>query len=96
MAMLIIALVLSVLTVARLTRLIVADQITGRIRRWVVTRWGETSKPSYFIHCPWCMSIWLSPIAGVAVLFPNKWVIAALALGAASYLTGLLSQLEAK
>jgi hypothetical protein len=96
MAMLIIALVLGVLTVARLTRLIVADQITTGVRRWVVTKWGAESMPSYFIHCPWCMSIWLSPIAGAAALFPNRWVIGALALGAASYLTGLLSQLEAK
>jgi hypothetical protein len=95
MRMLIISLTLAILTVARATRLVVTDRITVRWRRWVVTKWGEDSLPSYLAHCPWCMSLWIAiPVMPVAVLFPNKWVIAALAILPASYLTGLLAKAE--
>ena len=93
--MLIISLILAALTVARATRLLVADRITVGWRRWVVTKWGEDSWGSYLVHCPWCMSLWLAiPVMPVAVLFPNKWVIAALAILPASYITGLLAKAE--
>lgn len=95
MAMLIISLILAILTVARATRLVVTDRITVGWRRWVVTKWGADSLPSYLAHCPWCMSLWIAiPVMPVAVLFPNKWVIAALAVLPASYLTGLLAKAE--
>ncbi len=93
--MLIISLILAILTVARATRLVVTDRITVKWRRWVVNKWGEDSLPSYLAHCPWCMSLWIAiPVMPVAVLFPNKWVIAALAILPASYLTGLLAKAE--
>jgi uncharacterized protein DUF1360 len=95
MDMLIIGLILGALTVARLTRLLVADRLTVGWRRWVVNRWGPDSLPSYLAHCPWCMSLWIAiPVMPVAVLFPNKWVIAALAILPASYITGLLAKAE--
>jgi hypothetical protein len=88
---LLISLVLGVLAVARVTRLIVEDRVLVGLRQWVIRRWGEDSKPAYLILCPWCMSIWVSlPIMPVAVLFPNRWVVAALAILAASMVTGLL------
>lgn len=97
--MLIICLLVGVLAVARITRLLYEDRLTASWRRWVLKRWGEESLPSYLVHCPWCMSIWVSiPVMPVAVLVPYYWpwlsfpVIALLAIPAASYLTGKLEE----
>lgn len=91
MPMLIVALILAILTVARVTRLLTEDRLTVGYRRWVVNRWGEQSMPSYLVHCQWCTSIWVAiPIMPAAVFYPNRWLIAALAIPAASYITGRL------
>lgn len=93
--MLIISLILGALTVARLTRLVVTDRLTVAVRRAIVNKWGSGSLLAYLIHCPWCMSIWIAPLVMPwAVLFPNRWVIMALAILPASYVAGLLSQAE--
>jgi hypothetical protein len=85
------SIVLAVLTVARITRLLVDDQLTIGYRRWVVKKWGEESLPSYLAHCPWCTSVWVAiPIMPVAVLWPSKWLVAILAIPAASMVSGLL------
>jgi hypothetical protein len=82
---------LGLLAVARLTRLIVEDRVAIALRQWVVRKWGEDSKPAYFIHCPWCTSLWIStPVMAVASLYPNRWVVAGLAILAGSMITGLL------
>jgi hypothetical protein len=89
--MLIIALIVGTLAVARITRLLTEDRLTVSYRRWVVNTWGENSMPAYLVHCPWCTSVWVAaPIMPAAVLYPNLWVIAALAIPAASYITGRL------
>lgn len=91
--MLILTLVVAMLAVARLSMLIVDDKLTLRLRQWVVRKWGEESTASYFIHCNWCMSMWFAfPIMPVAVLFPNRWVLAALSIPVASLVAGLLSK----
>lgn len=91
--MLIVSLVVGMLAVARLTRLLVDDEITIGIRRWVIRRYGEDSKMAYFIHCPWCTSIWISALVmPVAVLLPVVWTVAALSIPAASMVTGLLNK----
>ena len=93
--MLILSLVLGVLTVARLTRLLVEDRLTVSWRRWAVKKWGEDSLQAYFVHCPWCMSMWVAPPTMViATLFPYIWVIALLSIPAASYVTGFLANKE--
>lgn len=93
--MLITSLLVAALAVARLTRLLVSDKLTVGIRQWVVRKWGPDSMASYLIHCPWCMSVWLAiPLMPVAALFPNRWVIAVLAIPAASYLAGFLANRE--
>ncbi len=93
--MLITSLVVAALAVARLTRLLVSDQITVGLRQWVIRKWGPDSKASYLIHCPWCMSIWVAiPVMPVAAIFPNRWVIAVLAIPAASYVVGCLANRE--
>jgi hypothetical protein len=93
--MLITSLVVAALAVARLTRLLVSDSITVFIRQWVIRTWGPDSLPSKLFHCSWCMSIWIAlPVMPVATLLPNRWVIAILAIPAASYLAGFLANRE--
>ena len=91
--MLVLSVVVGVLAVARITRLLVEDQLTVKYRQWIVRRWGDASLPSYFAHCSWCTSFWVALLVmPVAVLFPNEWVIAALAPWAASMIVGLISE----
>lgn len=93
--MLITSLVVAALAVARLTRLLVSDKITVGIRQWVITKWGPDSWGAKLILCSWCTSIWVAvPVMPVAVLFPNRWVIAVLAIPAASYVAGFLANRE--
>jgi hypothetical protein len=98
MGVLIVSLLVGMLAVARLTRLLVDDEITIGIRRWVVKRFGEESKTAYFAHCPWCTSIWISLLVmPLAVLAMTGWtlegiVLAILAIPAASMVAGLLNK----
>lgn len=94
--MLILSIVVALLAVTRITRLLVEDRLTVGYRQWVVRRWGGESMLGYLVHCPWCTSIYIAiPIMPVAVIWPNRWVIAVLAIPAASYVTGrLLDQKE--
>lgn len=85
------SLVVATLAVARVTRFLVDDYLANGYRRWVVNRFGEDSKMSYLVHCPWCTSMWVAPFVMVpAVLWPNKWVILAFSIPAASMVSGLL------
>jgi len=89
--MLIIAMIVGALTVARITRLLVDDQLTIKYRRWVIEKWGDDSWQAYLSTCPWCTSIYVAaPVMPATVLWPNQWVIAALSIPAASLVTGLL------
>ena len=93
MYVLIISLVLGILAVARITRLLVDDQLTIKYRQWVVRKYGAESMASYLVHCPWCTSIWVAaPVMPVATFFPYVWVIALLAIPAASMVAGLMNQ----
>jgi len=91
--MLILALIVGTLTVARITRLLTDDQLMNSYRLWVDRRWGTESWQSYLTHCPWCTSVWVAlfimPLA-VMTQDPHQWVIAALSIPAASMVTGLL------
>lgn len=98
MCVLIVSLVVATLAVARLTVLLVDDQITNGYRRWVVNRWGENSLPSYLVHCPWCTSVWIAvlimPVTTILATrgewWPLRIMVAALAVPAASMVAGLL------
>lgn len=91
------SLILVTLAVARLTRLVVVDEITRSLRRWVVNRSGEDSVMAYFIHCSWCTSIWFAVPAAIAWAFlqlpVEHWWVALPAALAMSYVTGFLSQI---
>lgn len=80
--------------VARLTRLLVEDRITVGYRRRVVKKYGKESLQAYFVHCPWCTSMWISPLIVPVILFPYPWVIALAAIPAASYVAGFLASKE--
>lgn len=84
------------LALARATRLINADTITDPIRIWVARRWGENGTASYFLACPWCVSMWLGLAAAPFAVWLTGltwWCWPLLAL-AASYLVGMTAQLD--
>lgn len=89
-------LLLWALALMRLTRLINADELTDPLRLWIMRRTGPESKWSYFVQCPWCVSMWLG---FATAAFPvwltgvSWWWLPLLAL-AGSHLTGLLAQLD--
>lgn len=88
----IVSLIVAALAVARLTRLLTEDRIVVRWRQWIVRRYGPDSMVTYWIHCPWCLSLWIAaPIMPIAALFPYPWVVALLAIPAASMVAGLLN-----
>jgi hypothetical protein len=87
--------VVAMLAVARLSMLLVDDKLTVAYRQWVVRRWGEESMPSYLVHCNWCTSIWIAALVmPPAVLFPNRWVLAALSVPAASLMAGVIAKVR--
>lgn len=90
--------VLVTLACASLTRLVVADSVTLRFRRWVISRWGERSEAATLVHCPWCTSMWmampLSAAWATTTLPMAWWWLTAPAVLAMRYLVGLLSRLE--
>lgn len=85
------ALLVAALAVYRLTRLVVADELTAPLRDRVVGRGGRLA---YLVTCPWCISVWIA--AGwvlLLVLLPLVALVAGTVL-ALSAVAGLLSSLE--
>lgn len=82
-------LVLDALATWRLTRLLIDDSITYRLRRPLV----EGRGPAWLadlMTCPWCLSIWIAILVVVAqTLVPGQWIYAAAVL-AFSGVAGLL------
>ena len=92
MAMLLISLVLGMLAVTRITRLLVDDRLMLNYRVWARTKFGEDSLAAYFVDCPWCTSMWVGALVMPwAVLYPNRWVMSALA---SSLVAGLILDRE--
>ncbi|QPO17090.1 membrane protein [Gordonia phage Lilbeanie] len=86
--------ILTIVAVARLTRLVVADAITYPIRARIVLWTGEESRLTYFVTCSWCVSIWLGAgVAAAAYWFADDrwWLYVVLAL-AASYVAGVANR----
>jgi hypothetical protein len=59
------AFLLLTLGAARVTRLLCDDTITTPLRRWIVKRSGVDGWWTQLIHCPWCISVWVSVPASV-------------------------------
>jgi hypothetical protein len=52
----------------RLTKLVMEDRITEDFRNLIYSKFPRDSKVSYFLGCPWCVSIW----AGAAIFTLRK------------------------
>jgi hypothetical protein len=87
------------LAVARLTRLLITDEITDPVRTRIAG-WAEGTAErrahpqiGYLVTCPWCVSIWTAAgWAGLAILAPGP----AAALGSVlawSEVAGILADL---
>jgi len=71
------------LATARGTKLIVDDYITEPFRKFVIRKFGEESKLTYLVHCPYCTSIWVGGLAAVfacLVLAVSWWWLVPLTL----------------
>lgn len=92
--------VLTVLAVARLTRLVTADVILQPARAWLVRHRPLHDDRDdwlvYLVHCRWCASIWLAfPTAGAVYAWHAYWPVqVGLIALAASLVTPLLAGLE--
>jgi hypothetical protein len=81
------AFVVLVLAVARVTRVLVIDEIAFPLRRWVLTKWPAPSKPAKLITCYWCAGFWVSLVACTYVSATGwlPWVALPLATFAVAY-----------
>jgi hypothetical protein len=88
--------------VARLTRLIVADEITRQPREAIVRRLPDGSHFAYLLFCRWCLSVWIAApaaagwwhLSGVPRWSGYWWVDVPTVGLALSYATGLLVRAE--
>ena len=103
------AIILSVyaLAVARVTRIITADKITeglrGRVIRWADRRAGidpadpfaPTPLLSYFVTCPWCVSIYVGAVAAPLAYWwgESPWLLVPAFALAFSAVTGYLASI---
>lgn len=89
--MLLLTLIVAALAVTRLARLVADDVIMLPFRRWVIRTLGEDAFLTKLVHCaPWCMSMWFGVLGPVAVLWPNRWVLAALSIPATSMVAAII------
>lgn len=89
-------LVLTLLAVARVTRLVNSDRITQAPRDAVVRRLDPDGLAAYMVFCPWCVSVYVGA-AGSAAWWAwgeTRIFTAAVAALAASHVAGMLAGLE--
>lgn len=96
--MTLVELILIALATARLTRLVTSDILTGPprdalLRRILVKDTDVRSKLAYLLVCDWCASMYTGAATVGAWLawHGNMWFMGALAVLAASYVTGALN-----
>lgn len=85
---------LSIIAVARLTRLATTDFILDRPRAWIQAHGG--THLAYLVQCPWCLSIYTAAAVGAGDYFwwrRTGWQMLLLGL-TASMLTGIIAQLS--
>lgn len=88
--------VLTALTAARVTRLLVADAFPPLLaaRTWVVTHWGDESWQAYLAHCPWCTGVYVSGLLVAAVCAVYGLPAPLLVWGTAAFVSGYLVAAE--
>lgn len=64
---------------ARVTRLLTADVVFQPFRDWVLRRRGAESAWTYFVHCPWCVGMWVAFVLAPLAWFtaPGEWGVSA-------------------
>ena len=89
-------LILTMLAVARVTRLITADYLTADARAWALKRLDGHDKLQYLLVCAWCSSMWIGAAAAAAwwAWGDNRIYTAVCAALAASYAAGWLASKE--
>lgn len=60
---------LAIALTIRVTRILVADQISYNARAWVVVKLGPDHQLSYFVTCPWCVSVWVGAAVGALAYY---------------------------
>ncbi|MFU8873208.1 hypothetical protein [Micromonospora sp. SL4-19] len=88
--------------VARLTRLVTADEITRAAREAAARRLPDGSPIAYLLFCRWCLSVWIAvPAAAgwwalsVVPRWSGRWWVDVPSIALAlSYATGLLVRAE--
>ena len=102
--MTVIVLLLTVLAVARVTRLVTEDKLLEPFRFALARRWPADSQRLYLFHCPWCFGMWVAIVAAPVVWFTanlsdrlgiTAWVGVPLLVLAVSHAVGLLKGAEA-
>lgn len=89
-------LALTLLAVARVTRLVTDDRITEAPRNAVVRRLDPDGLMAYLIFCPWCVSVYTGAAGGAAwwAWGDTRIFTAAVLALAASHVAGVLAGLE--
>lgn len=81
-----------ILTVYRVTRLIIQDEILDGPREWAFSKVKPGGKLYYLLTCYWCLSFWVAiPFAVLYITRPDGMMVAGLPL-AGSAVTGFISQ----
>lgn len=93
-------LVLTVLAVARVTRLVNRDVLLEKVRARLLTRLTDRGwdMAAYLVVCPWCLSMYVGALGALAWTtwghsVPYMCVVLALS---ASYVTGFLASKESE
>lgn len=82
------AIILGSLATFRVTRFIMEDRVFDAPRGYLFSK--NKDKLTYFLTCPWCISIWVGLIFALTYLFfPEIFLIATLSL-TFSAVTGIL------
>ena len=57
-----VALATDIIATYRLTKLVTDDKVLEDFRSYIYWKFPRESKISYFIGCPWCISIWAAAV----------------------------------
>lgn len=88
-------LVLTIFSVARVTRMITTDKIFEVPRDWILDRVNPLGMITYMLGCPWCISVYAgSGLAFVMYRYGTEPYVTVPAIAlTASYITGWLESL---
>lgn len=80
------------LSVYRVTRLLIEDEILDEVRDWAYTKVKPGGRLSYLMGCPWCLSFWVAiPLMILYIASPTGMMVVGLPL-AGSAIAGMIYQ----